>query len=92
LLGIILLDDDHKKKKKEKKEDIVFGSVRFFSNESSREFFRIFFVSYDLGQRVFLQASIFLHPLDEDATTHLPLNSFFNFRINSNKHPFLKVE
>jgi len=39
----------------------------------------------------YLSTRYFIHPLDEDAITHLPLNSLFNFE-NSNKRPFLKVE
>jgi len=42
LPGIILLDDDHKKERKKK------TSFLGPSNETSKEFFRIFFMSYDL--------------------------------------------
>ena len=40
-----IMDDDGKKKKK---RNIDFGSVKFIKKEKNKEYFLIFYVSYDL--------------------------------------------
>ena len=46
LLRVALIMGDDRKKKK--KENIDFGSVKFIKNEKNKEYFLIFYVSYDL--------------------------------------------
>ena len=59
LLGFTLIMDDDGKKKK--KENIDFGSVKFIKKEKNKEYFLIFYVSYDLMiERIFSSKFYFL--------------------------------